>query len=649
MPQRRRVVLASSNELKVGELAKSLANYDIECVRDPHAATSQEAIWKTLHQRGEDFWHKAVFKEEMRVFRAPLSGLEGFLSSVKDHEPPTDLKEFQEELPDGEAVILFSRLDTYELPKDEAAQIREAKFHQQATALHTTPGAAGDGYMGPPKPSEGRELALVTSTYSSAVEGYVDHLRRTSAGAFGWDDVVVLTSTGKTYHDMLQLHLKFSPRDFNVNRWLIDHVHYKTRKATNFINDMSKAFSSTISFSESESVASFVSQNDYFNNEVAKRCGLTRAFVAVANNGAFFRSAQSRRELNYWLPGLNAGIPFVAKKDAIHEITFTAHDFGHFLIPDLVFTGNTSTNARRTYIIYRMMSEATTMVFADMLFVETLRLSGYSYDWSKRKIHPLLVETGVKPFEGSLSHFFTEFQKLLEANVEYCLMGSTQKYLDLIQRNRGQLEAGQSQVLEEFKAKYMPFFVEDYRWTSANFQNMAARADEYRRWWQLAAPVVKAGRLDRMEHGIGLESVDDHMEAIGISSDGPDCEPSELISKIFRRVFDTRLKPVFEGQGYSMAPANVRLKNAFVRYLVGQMIIFARYDFLEESKHYAAKLTSLVRENVDSFSGSTVDTARNLYAQFLRILMQKSLITPDDYEVYQQILPSFRSSLCFLR
>lgn len=35
---------------------------------------------------------------------------------------------------------------------------------------------------------------------------------------------------------------------------------------------------------------------------------------------------------------------------------------------------------------------------------------------------------------------------------------------------------------------------------------MAARADEYRRWWQLAAPVVKAGRLDRMEHGIGLES-----------------------------------------------------------------------------------------------------------------------------------------------
>ena len=30
-----------------------------------------------------------------------------------------------------------------------------------------------------------------------------------------------------------------------------------------------------------------------------------------------------------------------------------------------------------------------------------------------------------------------------------------------------------------------------------------------------------------------------------------------------------------------------------------------------------------------------------LYAQFLRVLLRKSLITPDDYEVYQQICPLF--------
>lgn len=655
MPQRRRVVLASSNELKVAEVSRSLANYGIECVRDAHAAASQDAIWETLHQRGEEFWHKAVFKEEMRVFRAPADGLEGFLARVKDHVPAEDCTELPSDaLPDGEAVVLFSRLDAYELPKDEAAQIREAKFHQQATALHTTPGATGDvdtvhtvtpaaGYAEiPVDPAPTRSRHLVHSTYSSAVEGYVDQKQKPLAGteAFGWDDVVVLTSTGKTYQDMLKLRLKFSPRDFNVNRWLIDHVHYKQRKTTNFINDRSKGFSNTISFADSESVASFVAQNEFFNNEVAQRSGLSGVFIAVANNGAFFRSAQSRRELNYWLPGLNAGIPFVAKKDPIHEITFTAHDFGHFLIPDLVFTGNTSINARRTYIIYRMMSEATTMVFADMLFVETLRLSGYSYEWSKRKIHPLFQETGLKPFDGDRQHFFSEMRKLLEANVEYCLMGSTKKYLELIKQHKGEAEDS-SQVLDDFKAKYMPFFVEDYRWTSANFQNMAQRAEEYQRWWQIAAPVVQAGRLDGMDNGIGLETVDDHMAAIGVSSDGPACPAEELIPKIFQRVFETRLKPVFDGDGYAMEAPHVRLKNAYVRYLVGQMIIFARYDFLEESHRYAAKLTDLVRQQVENFTEATVETARGLYAQFLRVLLRKSLITPDDYEVYQQICPLF--------
>eukprot|EP00435_Cladocopium_sp_Y103_P054757 s480_g17.t5 len=654
---RRRVVLASSNELKVAEVSRSLANYDIECVRDAHAADSQDAIWETLHQRGEEFWHKAVFKEEMRVFRAPADGLEGFLARVKDHVPEDCTELPSDVLPDGEAVVLFSRLDAYELPKDEAAQIREpcrcfpeeAKFHQQATALHTTPGATGDvgdstaivaaaGYVGP-TPSERH---LVHSTYSSAVEGYVDLSKRGAPEAFGWDDVVVLTSTGKTYQDMLKLRLKFSPRDFNVNRWLIDHVHYKQRKTTNFINDRSKGFSKTISFADSESVASFVAQNEFFNNEVAQRSGLSGVFIAVANNGAFFRSAQSRRELNYWLPGLNAGIPFVAKKDPIHEITFTAHDFGHFLIPDLVFTGNTSSNARRTYIIYRMMSEATTMVFADMLFVETLRLSGYAYDWSKRKIHPLFQETGLKPFDGNRQHFFSEMRKLLEANVEYCLMGSTKKYLELIKQHKGEAE-NSSQVLDDFKAKYMPFFVEDYRWTSANFQNMAQRAEEYQRWWQMAAPVVQAGRLDGMDNGIGLETAAWRSARGGRTekNEGPDSPAEELIPKIFQRVFETRLKPVFDGDGYAMEAPHVRLKNAYVRYLVGQMIIFARYDFLEESHRYAAKLTDLVRQKVENFTEETVETARGLYAQFLRVLLRKSLITPDDYEVYQQICPLF--------
>lgn len=48
-------------------------------------------------------------------------------------------------------------------------------------------------------------------------------------------------------------------------------------------------------------------------------------------------------------------------------------------------------------------------------------------------------------------------------------------------------------------------------------RNMAARAEEFRRWWQLAAPVVKAGRLDGMKNGIGaLDAWRDPWESWGL-------------------------------------------------------------------------------------------------------------------------------------
>jgi hypothetical protein len=40
-----------------------------------------------------------------------------------------------------------------------------------------------------------------------------------------------------------------------------------------------------------------------------------------------------------------------------------------------------------------------------------------------------------------------------------------------------------------FPRKYMPFFVEDFRWTSQNYRSMAARGAELRRWWSLAEPI----------------------------------------------------------------------------------------------------------------------------------------------------------------
>lgn len=44
---------------------------------------------------------------------------------------------------------------------------------------------------------------------------------------------------------------------------------------------------------------------------------------------------------------------------------------------------------------------------------------------------------------------------------------------------------------------------------------MAQRAEEYQRWWQIAAPVVQAGRLDGMDNGIGHMAVEVVMDGDG--------------------------------------------------------------------------------------------------------------------------------------
>jgi len=673
------VGVATARAFKVEELARSLEKYDVEACMVPRSCLeSNHTLVQALRERGDTYWTKAIFSEHMRLYRLGPEGLEGFKARLEGClRPDGELREgvprnergliSEDELSNVELldclpVVAYSQLEVWQLPKSEQALVRENKLHLQAMALHTHPMATGERHNPDDGPLPGAEEPIVEKKiYRSFVEGYIDLSRRsTPDGVVGWDDIFVLAVTGMTYQEMKERGLKISPRDINVNQYIIEQLYYASRKATNFINAESSKFDRTVSFEERFSVGAFVESNEHMNNRIAALSGLRDVFRAVANNGAFFRSAHTRREVNYWLPGLNAGIPFVQKKDPIHEITFTAHDFGHFLIPDLVYTGNNSTNARRTYILYRMMSEATTMVFADMLFVDSLKLAGYEYDWTKRRIHPLLEDTGQSPFGGlreggdlrgpaARATFFSAFRKLLEANVDYCLLGQSDLYTELIQAHRGPdfLQDGTCPSLEAFKQRYMPFFVEDYRWTSKNFENMSKTPEVYQRWWALAEPLRRAAGLDRMSGGIGLETVDDHMHSIGVD-DATDISVKDLIARIFERMFQTRIVPIFErGEEFPLAPPSERLKNAFVRYLLGQMIVFARFDFVLESRIYATKIVDFVAHEIDRLTLEKVECVRSYYGQFLRILQSRSLLTPDDYENFQEICPLFEPVYVF--
>jgi adenylate kinase len=452
--------------------------------------------------------------------------------------------------------------------------------------------------------------------YRHRTEGYIDLTQRTPdpTDVFGWDDVFVVKNTGQTYHQLAKRGHKISSRDMVISAFLRDHVYYKEAINLRF-NPQEQA--RPIDFGNS--VAAFVRRNPHLNNEAIRRSPLAGLFPAVVNEGVFFRAPVNRREKNYWLPGLNAGIPFVPKKDAIHEITYMAHDFGHFLIPDLVFTGDTSPAHRTTYVAYRMMSEAITLVLADMLFVDTLRRSGHPYDYSRRQIYPLFEDLGLD-FSGE-EHFVADLELLLKANVRYCLRGDDSGYRELL-RARGKDDAN----LERFKAKYMPFFVEDFRWTERNWSNMAPHAELFRAWWQGVSPLRGAG-------GLRLETVDEfvrHVEGRG----------GDVVDRVFDRVFRTIVRPVFQ-QPVTLVSPEEQLGKAFFKYTMGQMGLFTKYNFLPEASVYQMRVRDYLLQTGPRLDLETVNRVRGFYEQFVDVLVEKSLISLDDALTCKEVYPLY--------
>jgi hypothetical protein len=88
------------------------------------------------------------------------------------------------------------------------------------------------------------------------------------------------------------------------------------------------------------------------------------------NEGMFPKVWKYSRQKNYWNLPYNSGIPIVPKKDEIHEGTFMFHDIFHFLFMDPLLTFHETQLEKKVYIMHRMMSEAITLVMADMFLIE---------------------------------------------------------------------------------------------------------------------------------------------------------------------------------------------------------------------------------------------------------------------------------------
>jgi inosine/xanthosine triphosphate pyrophosphatase family protein len=455
--------------------------------------------------------------------------------------------------------------------------------------------------------------------YTNKIEGFVDlYKKQNKLDVFGWDDIFVVKNTNMSYYEKKKKGFKISPRDNNISDFIHNHINYKNKRTFKFTNTGKQ--NRTIDF-ENTGCVNFIKQNwKLLNNDYSNNLGLNNLFVKICNEGAFFRSTQNTRENIYWCPGLNAGIPHIQKKDKIHELTFTVHDFFHFLIPDLVFTGETDTLSKNVYIITRMLSEAITIVLADMIFIETLRKSDIEYDWAKRKIWPLYNSINKNIHEMSTENQQEFLRKVIIANVKYCLLGDSSDYRIY-------------ESFQDFHDKYTPFFVEDYKWTNNNWDNLSNNKHHFDNWWTEIKPIRDHFKFGR------LESIQEYIYRNNLKND---LEMNDLVFIILNDLLTNSIFPVLKTE-MEIKPKLEIANCAFGRWIIGQFLIFNKFIFLPESKFYQQKIKKFILIK-DKLSFQEIQNVRGLYEQYLDILFEKGLISGDDKITFSEFFPIFKPS-----
>lgn len=450
--------------------------------------------------------------------------------------------------------------------------------------------------------------------YQSKVEGYlVPHKRNKSSvlnsNIYNWDDIFVPKNSNLTYQEMKEKGIKNSARDLVFALFAEENEDIFKLKNKVDLNFNKVNTQDVISF---EPFVSELFKNNQYYKVCHKNYFLNNVVEHVIYKGLFVKKAENRSQKNYWLPGLNAGLPLVAKKDEIHELTFMFHDLMHFIYPDLIVT-DLSESSKRKYIISRMMSEAITIVLADMFFVSLLSKNNVEYDFSKRKIFPLFDNLKFQ-FEINGDNF-KEMKGFLWEHVVFALLGD-ETLLRLAIKNQ--------KVFDDYKEKYQPFFKEDYIWTEKNYQNMLGNVDANKIWYD----EIKS----RSAFNVDLKSAEEYLSG--------EFEQCRNLTEEVRVVFEEMMKKLKNYGCYQVYPTSSPKLNAFRSYMLGQINIFYKYD-----PHYNDIFKDAIYNELNNVDGKSDDEiiseVREIYELYLSKLVEDKLITNYRKDQYKNIYPMF--------
>lgn len=436
---------------------------------------------------------------------------------------------------------------------------------------------------------------IVRRSYIREVRGHFhgQRLRPDDPTVFNWDAAFRLAVTDATLEEMDAAGLKNSAREQCLSAFAKQTLHRKQPKTLRW---------SVTDPSDWSTDARLLIDHPLYQGMVPP---LRNALAYVVDQGITFRAAKSRRDGNYWFPGLNGGLPFVPKGDALHEATYMFHDVMHHLMPDLVFDGAATHDHKRVYIAYRMMSEGISLVLADMVFASGLaqdpRHTGY--DFAKRRILPLYQSIPQRE----------ELEWLLRQICGFVVRGDP-----------GELGVD-TDAWRQFSAKYSRFFVADFQWTRMNWLNLVARADSIRGWIDLVQPDTFGAQ--------GVWFISQVVEEIGRG-----LPLDVLCDRLFDLVWRRRLVPAFEHPG--VADLERSRTAGFRRWLTGQLAMFARYEQLVGLPPLATVLAARVRDPA-IYATEEKAAIRSQLAAHVRQLAADGVISDDDAAIFPDLFPLF--------
>ncbi len=352
-----------------------------------------------------------------------------------------------------------------------------------------------------------------------------------------------------------------------------------------------------------------------FVSELSRRFPEYGSMVRFLCNerGLFLKVGNFPNQRAYWNSTLNGGLPIFKKADAIHEGTFMMHDLFHFVPVDPLLgnaEGNNSTRA--AYIAHRMLSEACTLVLADMVAVADARLDEKGYDTNKRKIFP--VYESIRDAQGGRP----DTEKLLAANAYFCFTGDTAGFKALGASDRS---------LNDYRDKYETIFRNDFLWNLQNFEAMTGeyetntRMEEYYRW-------IKARTT--------LPTLDDYSTEV-VTPAGEVDVPRML--SLFRADFEKALhyqRPIYDAE---------RIRLAYQKYFAGQRVVFARFGGDVAS---GSSLKAFDRDFDMLSSATDVDDLRACAARinecidsYIDNLLERDILLPHEAATYKFSVPLY--------